>query len=62
MKDKIKKFLEVYAISFKYMNDQSFDAWVALAEDNKSNNGWCHIELRSWESIDGQTKILDLGE
>ena len=41
------------------MNEQNYEAWLIQAEDNASN-GYLHIELKSYETNDGQTKILDL--
>jgi hypothetical protein len=41
------------------MTDSNYDAWVIEALNN-SDNGWKHIEIKSFESNDGQTKILDL--
>ena len=41
------------------MNEKNYDAWLTIAEDN-ANNGYFHIELKSYETNDGQTKILNL--
>jgi hypothetical protein len=43
------------------MDDRMYDAWITQAEDN-AQNGWNHLELKSYETNDGQTKILDLEE
>ena len=59
MKQKIIDFLNLHHKRAWCMNEQNYDAWIAEAEDN-AENGYCHIELKSYETNDGQTKILDL--
>ena len=59
MKQKIIDFLKLHHKRAWCMNDQNYDAWVIEALNN-SDNGWKHIELKSYETNDGQTKILDL--
>jgi len=60
MKQKIIDFLNLHHKRAWCMNEQNYNAWVTQAEDNASN-GYLHIELKSYETNDGQTKILDLG-
>ena len=59
MKQKIINFLKLNHKRAWCMNDRNYDAWIAEAEDNAKNGYW-HIELKSYETNDGQTKILDL--
>ena len=42
------------------MNNRNYDAWITEAEDNAQNGNGLYIELKSYETNDGQTKILDL--
>jgi len=59
MKQKIINFIKLHHKRAWCMDDRMYDAWVTQAEDNASN-GYLHIELKSYETNDGQTKILDL--
>ena len=59
MKQKIIDFLKLHHKRAWCMNDQMYNAWLTMAEDN-AKNGYSHIELKSYETNDGQTKILDL--
>ena len=59
MKQKIIDFLNLHHKRACYMDDRMHDAWVIQALDN-SDKGWKHIELKSYETNDGKTKILDL--
>lgn len=59
MKQKIINFLNLHHKRAWCMNEQNYDAWLIQAEDN-AQNGWKHLELKSYETNDGQTKILDL--
>jgi hypothetical protein len=59
MKQKIIDFLKLHHKRAWCMNDQNYDSWIIEAERN-AENGYCHIELKSYETNDGQTKILDL--
>ena len=59
MKQKIIDFLKLHHKRAWCMNEQNYDAWVIEALNN-SDNGYSHIELKSYETNDGQTKILDL--
>ena len=59
MKQKIIDFLNLHHKRAWCMDDQMHDAWVIQALDN-ADKGWKHIELKSYETNDGQTKILDL--
>ena len=60
MKQKIIDFLNLHHKRAWCMDDRMYDAWVTQAENNASN-GYFHIELKSYETNDGQIKILDLG-
>ena len=59
MKQKIIDFLKLHHKRAWCMDDRNYDAWVINALDN-AENGYKHIELKSYETNDGQTKILDL--
>ena len=59
MKQKIIDFLNLNHKRAWCMDDRMYDVWLTTAEDN-AKNGYCHIELKSYETNDGQTKILDL--
>ena len=59
MKQKIIDFLKLHHKRAWCMDDRNYDAWITEAEDN-AQNGYSHIELKSYETNDGQTKILDL--
>ena len=59
MKEKIIDFLNLHHKRAWCMDEQNYDAWLTMAEDN-AENGYPHIELKSYETNDGQTKILDL--
>ena len=59
MKQKIIDFLKLHHKRAWCMDDRNYDAWITEAEDN-AQNGYKHIELKSYETNDGQTKILDL--
>jgi len=61
VKQKIIDFLNTHHKRAWCMIEQNYDAWIIQAEDN-AQNGWKHIELKSYETNDGQTKILDLEE
>ena len=59
MKQKIIDFLKLHHKRAWCMDDRNYDAWITEAEDN-AQNGYKHIELKSYETNDGHTKILDL--
>ena len=59
MKQKIIDFLNLHHKRAWCMDDQMYNAWLETAEDNAKNGYW-HIELKSYETNDGQTKILEL--
>lgn len=59
MKQKIIDFIKLHHKRAWSMDDRMYDAWLTQAEDN-AQNGWKHLELKSYETNDGQTKILDL--
>ncbi len=59
MKQKIIDFLKLHHKRAWCMDDLNYDAWITEAEDN-AQNGYKHLELKSYETNDGQTKILDL--
>ena len=59
MKQKIIDFLNLHHKRACCMDEQNYNAWLREAEDN-AENGYCHIELASYETNDGHTKILDL--
>ena len=60
MKQKIIDCLNLHHKRAWCMNDRNYDAWITEAEDNAQNGNGLYIELKSYESNDGQTKILDL--
>ena len=59
MKQKIIDFLNLHHKRAWCMDDRMYNAWLTMAEDNAEND-YFHIELKSYETNDGQTKILDL--
>ena len=59
MKQKIIDFLNLHHKRAWCMDDRMYEAWLTTAEDN-AKNGYSHIELKSYETNDGQTKILNL--
>jgi hypothetical protein len=59
MKQMIINFLKKYHKNFDHMTDNNIDAWVSEAQNN-ADNGWKHLEIKSWDSIDGQTKFFNL--
>ena len=60
MKQKIIDFLNLHHKRAWCMNEQNYDAWIEEAEDHAQNGNGLYIELKSYETNDGQTKILDL--
>ena len=62
MKQKIIDFLNLHHKRAWCMNNRNYDAWITEAEDNAQNGNGLYIELKSYETNDGQTKILDLEE
>ena len=42
------------------MDEQMLNAWVQSAEDHFENGEGCFIEVKSYESNDGKTHILNL--
>ena len=59
MKQKIIDFLNLHHKRAWCMDDRMYNAWLTMAEDNAEND-YFHIELKSYETNDGQSKILDL--
>lgn len=59
MKQKIIDFLNLHHKRASQMDNKMYDYWIVEALNN-SDKGWKHIEIKSFESNDGQTKILDL--
>ena len=60
MKQKIIDFLKLHHKRAWCMNDQNYDAWMSVALEHHENGNGLYIELKSYETNDGQTKILDL--
>ena len=60
MKQKIIYFLNLHHKHAWCMNDENYDAWISEALEHEENGNGLYIELKSYETNDGQTKILDL--
>ena len=62
MKQKIVDFLNLHHKRAWCMNDQNYDAWIIEALEHEENGNGLYIELKSYETNEGQTKILNLEE
>jgi hypothetical protein len=60
MKKLILEFLNAKHKRAWCMNEQMLNAWVQMAEDHFENGEGCFIEVKSYESNDGKTHILNL--
>jgi hypothetical protein len=62
MKQKIIDFLNLHHKRAWCMNDKNYDVWMTVALENQENGNGLFIELKSYETNNGQTQILDLDE